>query len=154
MGEVPVESLVPTDDLSAWLGEPISEQADRSRARSVIEYAFTLVETEIDRDLAYWAEYGLPNPVRQVVLQAASRGYSNPDSWKSERLDDWQGSGRPVEELGMYLTPTEKRNLRKFAEVKRTGIGVIDTRRDDPLEIGFRPWFDPDTGGLPDWRRY
>lgn len=148
-----VEAIVTPEDLSAWLGEPISEDADKTRAASLIGYSFTLIFLETGRDVAYWVTNGLPQAVREVALQAASRGYTNPDSWKSERLDDWQGSGRPVEELGMYLTATEKRVLSRFAEVKSICIGVIDTCRDDPKEIGYRPWFDPDTGGLPGWWR-
>ena len=109
MGDIEEAPAVSADDLSAWLGEPISEQADVQRAESVISFAFTLINKECGRSNAYWAAEGLPQDVRNVALQVAARGFQNPDSWANERLDDWGAGGRPVEELGMYLTATEKR---------------------------------------------
>ena len=137
--------------LSEWLGESISEEEDQARARRVIAYAWTLVNSETEHDIAYWKGLErLPEDVENVVLQVAGRGYSNPESWGNERVDDWGGGGRPVEELGMYLTATETRILRRFAARAIVGFGVVGTYRDEP-EDGFSPWANPVTGGIPDW---
>ena len=153
MGDIEEAPAVSADDLSAWLGEPISEQADVQRAESVISFAFTLINKECGRSNAYWAAEGLPQDVRNVALQVAARGFQNPDSWANERLDDWGAGGRPVEELGMYLTATEKRILSGFAPVRSIGMGVINTYREDPRDVGFLSWMDEATGGLPGWYR-
>lgn len=143
------DPLLSPGDLSNWVGEPIQDD-DRSRAQAVLDYAFTLIDLEIDRDVDYWRDEGLPEKVRHVALQVASRGYTNPESFTNERVDDWGGGGRPVEELGMYLTATEKRVLAKFAQSRSIGIGVIDTYKDEPEPLP--PWFDPVTGGINDWK--
>lgn len=142
--------LVAATALSEWLGEPISEEDDIGRAKACINYAFLLVDEETDRDPAHWETQGLPQAVKHVVLQVAARGYSNPESWANERVDDWGGGGAPVEELGMYLTATEKRLLAKHAANKSFGIAVLDTYKSDPEPLP--PWFDPVTGGINDWR--
>lgn len=141
------------EDLSEWIGEPITEEADVKRAGRVLAYAFTLINTEIDRDNDYWAGLDeIPEAITQVSLQLAGRGYLNPESFSNEAVDDWRAGGRPIDELGLYLTATEKRQIAKYAQTKLLGIGVIDTYRDDPHEMGERPWFDPASGGIPDWR--
>lgn len=141
--------LVAATDLSTWLGEPVSGTEDTGRAEGCINYAFILVEEETERDPAYWKTQGLPEAVKHVVLQAAARGYTNPESFTNERVDDFGGGGRPVTELGMYLTATEKRIVARFAQARSFGIGVIDTYKDDPEPLP--PWFDPVTGGINDW---
>lgn len=140
------------EDLSEWIGEPITEEADVARAGRVLAYAETLINIEIDRDNEYWASLDkVPDAISQVALQLAGRGYLNPESWGNEAVDDWRAGGRPIEELGMYLTPTEKRTISRYAPTKLLGIGVLDTCRDEPREMGASPWFDPVTGGIPDW---
>lgn len=147
--EVSVDGLVSAADLATWIGEPIIEDEDVGHAKSTISYAFTLVEMETDRDLEFWESEGLPRQVRNVVLAVAAYGYTNPDSWGNERVDDWGGGARPVEEIGMYLTATQKRILAKYAERAFMGIGTLKTYRDDSERVP--PWFDRRTGGLPDW---
>lgn len=153
MAEIEPPSLVTVEDLSDWIGEPITEEIDKKRATLVIGYAFTLINTEIERDNDYWRSLDkIPEAIKHVALQLAGRGYLNPESWGNESVDDWRAGGRPIEELGMYLTPTEKRMISRYAPTKLLGIGVLDTYRDEPHEMGPRPWFDPITGGIPDWR--
>ena len=143
--------LVTPEVLSEWIGEPITETEDIKRAARVLRYAFTLVNTETGRDTDYWRSEGLPEDVANVVLQVAGRGYLNPESWGNEGTDDWRGGGRPVEELGMYLTPTEKRTLGRFSTRISIGFGTVQTYRGDMAFRDDRPWFDPSTGGINDW---
>lgn len=146
-------SLVTPEELSEWIGEPITEPEDVKRASRVLRFAFTLVNSETGRETGYWRSEGLPEDVANVVLQVAGRGFLNPESWGNEGADDWRGGGRPVEELGMYLTPTEKRMLSRFAERRSPGFGSVSTYRGDVETRDYPPWFDPDTGGINDWRR-
>lgn len=123
-------------NLSAWIGEPIVEATDVSRANAAIGYAWTLVNTETGRDSDHWANNGVPMAVEHVVLAAAARGYTNPESWGYQRVDDWGAGGRPIEQLGMYLTPAEKGVLSRFTDRGMRGLGVIKTTREsrrDPL---------------------
>lgn len=154
MADGDIESpLVSADDLSVWLGEPIVEDADVKRAESIISFAFTLVNRESGRSNSHWETEGLPQDVQNVVLQVAARGFQNPDSWANERVDDWGGGGRPVEELGMYLTATEKRILSGFAPVRDVGFGTVNTFREEPRDVGYLSWMDEANGGLPGWYR-
>lgn len=146
-----VGPLLEVESLSEWIGEPITDPLDVKRAERTLAYALTLINIEIDRDDTYWREHGLPEAVSQVALQLAGRGYMNPESWGNEGVDDWRAGGRPIEELGMYLTPTEKRTIAKFAPSRLFGIGVVDTYRETTPQA-VSPWSDPVTGGINDWR--
>ena len=148
--ETDVETLVSTIDLAGWLGEPITDLQEQDRAKAALSYAFTLVEMETSRDLDYWDEEGLPRQVRDVVLAVAAYGFTNPDSFGNERVDDWGGGARPVEELGMYLTATQKQILRRYSKQPMTGIAVLDTYRETTV-TPVQPWADPLTGGIYDW---
>lgn len=148
--EVMPPSVTP-EALSEWIGEPINEPEDVKRAQRVLRFALTLINTETGRTNQYWVTEVLPEDVANVALQVAGRGYLNPESWGNEGTDDWRGGGRPVEELGMYLTPTEKRTLGRFSARLSIGFGTISTYRGDVASRDDRPWFDPSTGGINDW---
>lgn len=150
MIEVLSTDLVPIGSLSAWLGEPIIEDADVQRAGSFISYAFEVVNAFTQRTNEYWNEEGLPNAVKSVVLMQAAYGYSNPEWWGNERVDDWGGGGRPVQEIGLALTPENKNMLRPYRKSAHLGISVLDTSR--PVDAPSIPfWMDKETGGIPDW---
>ena len=141
--------LASVTELADWLGEPIeADSVDAKRAGMVLAYASVLVRDHTGRD---WAEEintdRLPEKVRMVTLQAAARGYSNPDSWGNERLDDWGGSGRPIEELGMYLTATEKAILGSFRPRTVSGLGVVRLSRD--AEVDGLTGYVPSADGPP-----
>lgn len=124
------EPLAPVGLLSEWLGEPITEEADVSRAKMLLRRASTIVIEEAGRLARPWTAADVPDGVQQIVLSCAGRAYTNPESWNYERLDDWMGGGRPVPEDGLYLTPTERRSLLLYAEDGRPkGIGVMRTSR-------------------------
>lgn len=140
--------LVSVADLSDWVGEPIEDDQDQRRARRVLTYAETLVLTYLNRETVPAGEE-LPPAVSNVILQVAARGYTNPMSYANERLDDWGAGGAPVEEMGMYLTATEKRLLAPYvAGVNRSGLGVVGTFRDGP-EIGG--WVPAEDGAPIPW---
>ena len=124
------EPLAPVGLLSEWLGEPITEEADVSRAKMLLRRASTIVIEEAGRLARPWTPTDVPDGVQQIVLSCAGRAYTNPESWNYERLDDWMGGGRPVPEDGLYLTPTERRSLLLYAEDGRPkGIGIMRTTR-------------------------
>lgn len=142
--------LAEVEDLSEWLGEPIAEDADRRRAAWALRLASELVRQEADRPDDWGAGADVPEPVKLVTLQAAARGYTNPESWRDERTDDWGGSGRPVQELGLYLTATERRMLAPYRVKKPGGIGVIATTR-TPDRAPLAGWVSTVGGPLFPW---
>lgn len=118
--------------LSDWLGEPITEPEDITRAGSVLTAASVLVRNftgktwltdagDIDPDL--------PDDVLMVTVQVAARGYINPEGWRDERVDDWGGQGRVVPEAGLFLTASERTILTGHRAAKPAGIGVMATTR-------------------------
>ncbi len=113
-------------DLSDWIGEPITEEGDVSRAEGVLRLASHLVRSHTG---ATWETEPVPESVRDVVLQCAGRGYVNPEGWGNERLDDWGGGQRPVEEWGLYLTASEKAILNGYRPRVTSGIGVLGTTK-------------------------
>lgn len=143
MSAAPLASVT---ELADWLGEPIeADSPDAKRAGMVLDFASMLVRDHTGREWTDEAASGtLPEKVRMVALQVAARGYSNPDSWGNERLDDWGAGGRPIEELGMYLTATEKAILGNFRPRTVSGLGVIRLSRDTEPEglTGYVPTVD------------
>lgn len=142
--------LAMVEDLSEWLGEPIVEDADQKRAAWALRMASELVRQEADRPDEWGSDGAVPEPVRLVTLQAAARGYTNPESWRDERTDDWGGSGRPLSEVGLYLTATERRMLAPYRAKKPAGIGVIATTR-TPERVPLSGWVPTEGGPLFPW---
>ena len=132
------DPLAPVGLLSEWLGEPITEEADVSRAKMLLRRASTIVIEEAGRLAHPWTAADVPDGVQQIVLSCAGRAYTNPESWGYERLDDWMGGGRPVPEDGLYLTPTERRSLLLYTEDGRPhGIGIMRTARPVWPPVGY-----------------
>lgn len=125
----------PLADVSAladWLGEPIVEGVDATRAESVLRAASSLVRRFTEKSWLTPAgdlDPALPEDVALVTIQVAARGYSNPEGWANESLDDWRGGGRIVEEAGLYLTASEKAVLGAHVAARTSGIGVIATTK-------------------------
>lgn len=114
-------------DLADWLGEPLAVGTpEHRRAGQVLGYASMLVRDETG---CTFDDGTVPEKVRLVTLQVASRGYLNPESWGNERTDDWGGGGRPIDELGMYLTATERQMLAEFRPARPKGIGIMRLER-------------------------
>ena len=126
--------LVTVQDLADWLGEPLpADSTEFVRAGQVLSYASMLVRDETRQSFADSAGNlaSVPEKARMVTLQVAARGFTNPESWGNERVDDWGGGGRPVEELGMYLTATERSMLAEFRPAHPRGIGIMTLARQD-----------------------
>ncbi len=129
-------SLATVPQLSDWLGEPITEALDVSRAEGALRIASALVRRETGKT---WVVSDstpaalvdpLPDAVEIVTLSAAARGYTNPEALTSERVDDAQVS-RKVDEAGVYLTASERDLLAPLAGVPHRGIGTVGTYRGD-----------------------
>jgi hypothetical protein len=118
-------------DLSDWLGEPITEAADVTRAESVLAAASVLVRNFTGKTwlVDELIDPALPDDVLMVAVQVAARGYINPEGWRDEQVDDWSGRGRVVPEAGLFLTASEKTILGTYRAVTPRGIGVMGTTR-------------------------
>ena len=123
--------LATVQDLSNWLGEPITEAEDQRRAESVIRGASVLVRAFTKKDWLVDSDLdpNLPEGVSVVATQVAARGYANPDGWANESVDDWRGGGRVVDEAGLFLTASEKATLSALLPAQTSGLGVIGTTR-------------------------
>lgn len=141
-------------ELSDWIGEPINESsADGRRAEGVLRLASALVRAYSG---ATWIPEGgtapvdVPDGVSDVVLQVAARGYTNPESWSNEAVDDWRGGGRPIEEMGLYLTASEKAILAEHRPRVASGIGVVGTTKIS-TEVDLSLWVPTEGGPLFPW---
>lgn len=122
-------ALAAVDDLAGWLGEPISEATEQTRAIWALTAATDLVLDYTGRDETWDA----PSRVTTVVLACAARAFTNPESWQYEAVDDWRAGGRPVEEAGLFLTASERRALDKLVSAPATrGIGIVSLDRPMP----------------------
>lgn len=138
--------LVTVQDLSDWLGEPIAEAEDVTRAGSVLGAASVLVRNYVGK--TWDGGDPVPDEVAIVVVQVAARGYTNPEGWRDERTDDWAGQGKPVPEAGLFLTASEKAILAAHRPKKPAGIGVLATTRRPGPEVDETAWV-PTVGGPP-----
>lgn len=135
--------LATVGDLADWIGEPIvAESADARRAEMALRMASAIVRQESRR--TWLDEDGvlidpLPDAVTMVVLSSAGRGYSNPDNFADESLDDWRGR-RPDDMVGFQLTAPERNLLAPFTGSKHRGIGTISTTRGDIGAPDDRSW--------------
>jgi len=138
-------------NLADWLGEPITDTGDISRANGALAMASALVRTETGKQ---WVDEHaslvnpLPDALSLVTLQAAARAYSNPEGLTSERVDDAQVS-RKVDEAGVYLTASERDLLTPLAGRPHRGLSTIATHRGDfaPMSDDWPRWWvnGPDT---------
>ena len=131
------EPLAPVGLLSEWLGEPITEEADVSRAKMLLRRASTIVIEEAGRLAHPWPAAAVPDGVQQIVLSCAGRPSSRPVAHSSTTRGSCM-RGRPVPEDGLYLTPTERRSLLLYAEDGRPkGIGIMRTTRPVWPPVGY-----------------
>lgn len=135
MAEFQQALLATVEDLADYIGEPIdADEVESKRAEMTLRFASMLVRDETRQE---WpGSEAVPDEVRLITLAVASRGFLNPESWGNERVDDWGAGARPIEELGMYLTGTEKRALAKHRPA-RSGLSTVSTFRGDlPMSGG------------------
>lgn len=132
-------ALLTVDDLESMIGEPINDSNEQRMAEEFLALAWVLVDTETGRDQEYWETNGVPRAVRQVVLQLAGRGFLNPESYANIRVDDFGAGGRPLKEVGLYLTPTEKAVLAGFRKQARVGFASVKVA-DQENQFTGRPY--------------
>lgn len=137
--------LASVEQLADWLGEPISDAPDISRAGGALRTASALVRREtgrtwVDPDNPKVLNGQVPEEAEIVTLQAAARGYTNPDALTSERIDDAQVA-RKVEEAGVYLTASERDLLAPLAGRAHQGLGTVSTFRGDTPPVWDSWWW-------------
>lgn len=126
-------SLAQVSDLADYIGEAISEAAEQAQARMLLAHASSLVRSAAGRP-----EWGVddtvlvPDQAFWVTLACAARAFTNFDGFEYESVDDWRAGGRKVEELGLYLTATERRVLDEFRP-RRGPLSTVETYRDSPV---------------------
>lgn len=123
-------ALAEVTDLAGWLGEPIDQADDQARAGWALAAATSLVLEYTGQTETTWPMGGVPARVVHVVLACAARGYTNPEGWNYESVDDWRAGGRPVDEAGFFLTASEKTTLNNYAATPTVhGFGAVTTER-------------------------
>lgn len=133
--------LATVDDLIDWIGEPISEATDLTRAEGTLALASALVRRETERT---WVDdegnlaANLPDDVRLVTLACAARGYLNPEGVVDESIDDYRGR-KIVQEAGLYLTASERDLLAPLAGRPHQGLGTVATTRGEraPFDLAW-----------------
>lgn len=141
--------LAEVPDLADWLGEPIGEAGDMTRAEGALGMASSLVRKEVGLT---WVTAGaldtdVPDDAVRVTLACAGRGYTNPEAEIDGSLDDSR-SRRIVQEAGLYLTASERSLLAALAVTPHRGLGTVQTTRWDPDVTGpyederlLPPWY-------------
>lgn len=136
--------LAPVSALEVRLGVPTGSLAgaDLARAEACLADVSSLIRDEAGRD--WVADNGVtitaPASALAVVLQAAKRGYSNPDGYLGESLTGYSWQADPSNGTSIYLTDTERRTVRRAAR-GRSATGALDVRTpsaygDAPDELG------------------
>lgn len=125
-----LKPLATIEELSDWIGEPISSVADHKRAELCLRIASALVRSEADRK---WDQDAVPEPASMVTLYCASRVYENREAENQSGVDNWQAS-RHVMEAGAYLTASEKRMIAHLNKPKHGGLGTVSTTKREGAE--------------------
>ncbi len=140
------------DDLAAWTGVSIAE--NDPRAEAVLSAAAGMVRSYTGLT---WQTEEVPDDVKAVVVQVASRVWVNPAALESLTVDDatrrWGSSGG----LGLRLTDADKDILSGYVSGGGTpGIGTlsisVNSNRDHTIYVPTAPepsgqpfpWFDAD----------
>lgn len=141
-------SLAQVTDLADYIGETIIEPAEQAQARMLLAHASSLVRSAAGRP-----EWGVddtvlvPDQAFWVTLACAARAFTNFDGFEYESVDDWRAGGRKVEELGLYLTATERRVLDEFRP-RRGPLSTVETYRETTVRTpsgGLVPVEDSDS---------
>ena len=112
--------LASPDDLGAWVGQDIA--SDDPRAGAVLAAASGLVRSYTGQA---FDEGEVPDDVKGVVVQVASRVWMNPAGLEYHAADDarrgWGQSGT----LGLRLTDADKDTLAGYIDGASSGLGTI-----------------------------
>lgn len=120
-----IASLATVDDLADRVGEVITEQQDIAMAKSFLR----LVSAQVRHFGADWTDPILaPDVVVAVTIEAAARGYLNPEGWVTERGDELTLQRDDIFARGSTLTMAEIKMVQQAA-VGRSGIVSVPTER-------------------------
>lgn len=149
--------LAAVSDLAAWVGQDIPNSDPRAGA--VLSAASALVRAEAgttwvdDQD----ALTTVPDEVAAVVVQVASRVWSNPTGATAWTKGPFSERYSEDVALGLYLTDAERAILARYRPSGTpSGLGVLSTTRGEdgsdtvyvptgPLPSGYPfPWYGAD----------
>lgn len=114
-------------ELADYIGDPIIDEVDVKQAEALLKAASALVRGAARQP--EWEDIAVPDTAKYVTLACAARGFLNFEGWTGEAVDDWRGSGRKVDEAGLFLTATERATLVGLRPVKPV-LGTVSTYRD------------------------
>lgn len=123
--------LVSLAEFGTWVGEDLEGNA---QAEMVLNSASALVRAEARRT---WVDDGgaladVPEQVRTITLEVASRRWRNPEGYTSETDGDYTYR-QEAENASVYLTEDEKDLLAPLRK-PRSGLWTLPTTR------GESPW--------------
>lgn len=131
--------LVTTSALEAWLGASFT-QDDNARAEAVLSAVSSLVRSEAG--LTWVDDSGAltetPGEVQAVVLQVATRVWSNPNGVRQESIGSYSVSYDAPAATGLYLSPSERALLGRHRTNAR-GLWTLGTTRNDAYDTVWVP---------------
>ena len=122
-----MKPLATVVELADYIGDPIVDEVDVKQAEALLKAASALVRGAARQP--EWNDIVVPDTAKYVVLACAARGFLNFEGWTGEAVDDWRGSGRKVDEAGLFLTATERATLAGLRPAKPV-LGTVSTYRD------------------------
>lgn len=128
------------DDLIEWLGEPITEPGDVSRAQGALRMASALVRNATKKrwvDETSTLLTDLSDDLALVTLASAGRAYNNPEGNTLEGVDDGQVQ-RKVDEAGVYLTASEQTLCEALRAAAHRGLATVSTTRGETAPRSLR----------------
>lgn len=115
------QALATVDELTDRLGEEITSPEEVAMARFFLRKA----SAEARHHGAPWPDPILcPDVVRVIVIEAATRGFQNPEGFQLERGDEITFQREATHAAGSALTATEIKIIRQAA-----GKGVLTSAR-------------------------
>ena len=127
-------SLATVDEVADRVGEEITDPTDVAMVRSLLR----LVSAQVRHHGAPWADPILaPDVVRAVTIEAAARGYLNPEGFSLERGDEITFQREDSFAVGATLTRDEIKMIR--AAAGKHGMYAVRIQRDvmvDPTHTG------------------
>lgn len=124
--------LVPVDALERALGLSVGTLAgaDLARAEEVLQDASALVRLSAGRT---WVDAGgvlldVPEAVFTITRTAARRGYDNPHGFETESIGSYSYTLPGSEGGGVYLTATERADVRGAVATRR-GLRTMATTK-------------------------
>ena len=130
-----ITPLATVEDIADRIGEEITERGDVRMAASFLR----LVSAQVRAHGAAWPDpIVAPEVAIAITIEAAARGYLNPEGFDLERGDEITFQRDKVFAVGSTLTDVEIKTIR--AAAGKTGIWSVQMVRDvtvDPSHAGL-----------------